>query len=230
MADTNTEIMELLKNSSPLGWVLEPDAKRIFSLSGLDVPNYTIAKNLDEALHFAHEIGYPVVAKVVSPKILHKSDVKGVVVGIEDYGELVKVYQRLSRLQGFTGMLVEELVAGLELIVGAKIDYQFGPMILLGMGGTGVEIYQDVSLRMAPLTHHDCESMADGLKASKLLKGYRGTEPIHMGRLIDTLMAFSSLVMEYHELIESIDLNPLMCTAKRCVIADARIMLRQETD
>ncbi|MGC9324795.1 MAG: acetate--CoA ligase family protein [Desulfomonilia bacterium] len=230
MADTNTEIMELLKNSSPLGWVLEPDAKRIFSLSGLDVPNYTVAKNLDEALHFAHEIGYPVVAKVVSPKILHKSDVMGVVVGIEDYGELVKIYQRLSRLQGFTGMLVEELVAGLELIVGAKIDYQFGPMILLGMGGTGVEIYQDVSLRMAPLTHHDCESMADGLKASKLLKGYRGSEPIHMGRLIDTLMAFSSLVMEYHELIESIDLNPLMCTAKRCVIADARIMLRQETD
>ncbi|MDT8273206.1 MAG: acetate--CoA ligase family protein [Desulfomonilia bacterium] len=229
MGENIPEIDEILRSSMDTGWVLEPDAKRIFKLAGLDVPRSTVATNLDQALHFAHEIGYPVVAKIVSPTIVHKSDVKGVVVGIRDYDELVKTYQRLSRLEGCVGVLVEEMVKGIELIVGAKIDYQFGPMILLGMGGTGVEIYQDISLRMAPLTHKDGQTMVDGLKAHRLLKGYRGSEPVNLQMITDTLIAFSTLVMEYEHLVESIDLNPLMCSAQRCVIADARIILRHES-
>jgi acyl-CoA synthetase (NDP forming) len=120
---------------------------------------------------------------------------------------------------------VEEMVSGTELIVGAKIDYQFGPVILLGIGGTGVEIYQDTTLRMAPLNQQDVDYMINGLKAGQLIKGYRGSEPVNLPALSSLIMTFSALVMEIEKSIESIDLNPVMCNAKRCVVADARIMI-----
>jgi len=106
------------------------------------------------------------------------------------------------------------------------VDYQFGPVILLGLGGTGVEIYRDTSLRMAPLKPRDVEAMVQGLKAHQLLEGYRGSEPINLPELNGLLVRFSRLVMTLEGLVESIDLNPVMCTPQRCLIADARIMLR----
>jgi len=123
-------------------------------------------------------------------------------------------------------MLVEEMLSGIELIAGAKVDYQFGPVILLGMGGTGVEIYRDITMRMAPIGQEQVESMVRSLKAHQLLQGYRGSVPISMRELTRAMVAFSDLVMEIEGLIESIDLNPLLCTADRCVVADARIMLK----
>ena len=226
MLDSHPEIVQIIEHSHTNGWVLEPDAKHIFSLAGFDVPRYTLAETFDEAMHFAHEIGYPVVAKIVSPHILHKSDVGGVAVGIPDHERLAEVFQRFKGMDGFIGVLVEELVSGVELIIGSKIDFQFGPMILLGLGGTSVEIYKDVSLRMAPLSAHDASSMIKGLKAHRLLEGYRGAEPVDLGKLSDTLLSFSSLIIEIQDRIESIDINPLLCTSRRCVIADARIMLK----
>jgi acyl-CoA synthetase (NDP forming) len=181
---------------------------------------------LKEAVRFAQDIGYPVVAKVVSPRALHKSDVAGVVVDIGNDEKLSESFGRFSRLEGFAGMLVEEMVSGVELILGAKVDYQFGPVILLGMGGIGVEIYRDTTLRMAPLKEKDVESMLKDLKAHQLLEGYRGSEPVNLTKLKAMVVAFSSLVMEIEVLIESIDLNPVMCASKRCVVADARIMLK----
>ena len=119
-------------------------------------------------------------------------------------------------------------MTGIELILGAKIDFQFGPMVLLGMGGTGVEIYKDVSLRMAPLSEKDALAMIGGLKAQRLLTGYRGNEGVDLKMLTGTLLSFSSLVMELGEGIESIDINPLLCSSRHCVVADARIILRKE--
>ncbi len=119
----------------------------------------------------------------------------------------------------------ETVDAGVELIVGAKIDHQFGPVVLLGMGGIGVEIYKDSAIRMAPLAQRDVLSMVGALKARKLLEGYRGSRPIHMGELTRTLMVFSDLLMGLEDRIESIDLNPVICTPEKCVVADARIML-----
>ena len=113
------------------------------------------------------------------------------------------------------------------MIVGAKIDDQFGPVILLGMGGTGVEIYQDVAIRMAPLEQHDVESMIRSLRGRKLLDGYRGGEVVNRDSLVQTLVGFSRLVLDMQEIIESIDLNPVLCSATGCVIADARIILRR---
>ena len=227
MNDSLDEMYRIIDAARPDGWVLEPDAKRLFRLAGFDVPRFMLARTPEEAVHFAHEIGYPVVAKVVSPRILHKTDVGGVAVGIADAGRLEEVFRRFQGMEGFLGVIVEEIVSGVELILGAKIDLQFGPMILLGMGGIGVEIYQDVALRMAPLAGKDVRSMIGGLKARRLLEGYRGAEKVDREKLTETILAFSSVVMELQGRIESIDINPLLCSSRRCVVADARIVLGQ---
>jgi len=130
----NTEIRDIIAASKDRGWVLEPEAKRLCSLAGLTVPRFAVATKAEEATQFSQNIGYPVAAKVVSPQVLHKSDVGGVVVGIDSNEKLREAFHRFSHIAGFSGMLVEEMVSGIELIAGAKIDYQFGPVILLGVG------------------------------------------------------------------------------------------------
>ena len=216
---------QILEDAGDRGWVLEPDAKRILSEAGLDVPRHLQTGDPDEAVRFGEEVGFPVVAKVVSPKILHKSDVGGVVTGLRDAAALRDAMERLAALEGYEGTLVEETVRGIELIAGAKVDEQFGPVILLGIGGTAVEIYQDTVIRMAPLTKRDVESMVGGLTAHRLLEGYRGSDPVDMEALGRTLIAFSNLVMDLADHIESADLNPLMCSSRGCRVADARILL-----
>jgi len=228
MIDFRSEMLRIIEAARADGWVLEPDAKRLFAIAGFEVPRFIFARTPEEAIRFAEGTGYPVVGKVVSPRILHKSDVGGVTVGIADAGGLAEVFRHFQGLDGFLGMIVEETVSGIELILGAKIDFQFGPMILLGMGGTGVEIYKDVSLRMAPISEKDALAMIGGLKAHRLLTGYRGGESVDLKALTETLISFSSLVMELGEGIESIDINPLLCSSRHCVIADARIILRKE--
>lgn len=222
----NKEILSILTGSKKVGWVMEPQAKRILSLSHVDVPNFRWAGDMEKALTDAAEIGYPVVAKIVSPKVMHKSDVGGVIPDIKSDAELKEAFSRLSRIEAFDGVLLEEMVAGIELIIGAKMDYQFGPVVLFGMGGTSVEIYGDTSLRMAPLDEETVQSMVKSLRAHKLLEGYRGTEPINLQELTRMMLAFSELIMELEAHIESIDLNPVMCTSKRCVAADARFVLK----
>jgi succinyl-CoA synthetase beta subunit len=219
------DMKQILAAARSHGWVLEPDAKRLLSLAGLDVPRFARARTREEARQAAAAIGYPVVVKVVSPKVVHKSDVKGVAVGIEDESGLDRVFERFSKLQEFQGVLVEEMVSGLELIIGAKIDYQFGAVVLLGVGGTLAEIYQDTAVRMAPLSERDVQSMISGLKAGKLLTGYRGSAPVDSAALSRLVVGFSELLMQIADEVESIDLNPVMCSAQRCVVADARIVL-----
>ena len=221
------EIKAILEKSKQWGWVLEPDAQKIFSLYGFKTPKYGVATEARQAISMAHQIGYPVVAKIVSPAVVHKSDVKGVVVGIKDDETLVRTLERLSKIDGFAGMLIAEMVKGLELIIGAKNDFQFGPMVLLGMGGVGVEIYKDVSLRMAPLKERDADHMIPELTARKLLTGYRSSEPINMNALKKTIVNFSKLMMDLQDIVESVDLNPVMCTAKTCTVVDSRIMLKK---
>lgn len=225
MIGSHPEMLRIIEEARGDGWVLEPAAKRLFSLAGFSVPRFALARTPDEALGFASEIGYPVVAKIVSPLIIHKSDVGGVAVGIADDARLAETFGRFEALEGFRGVLVEEMISGIELILGAKNDLQFGPMILLGMGGTGVEIYRDVVLKMAPLTEKEAGAMYRGLKARRLLEGYRGAAPADLEKLAQTILLFSSLVMELEGRIESIDINPLLCSAKDCVVADARLIL-----
>lgn len=207
------------------GWVLEPDAKRLLDAKGISVPRFTTIREPERIRSAAKKIGFPLAAKVVSPRILHKSDYGGVKTGINSPEELADVFERFRQMEGFEAMLIEEMVAGVELIIGAKIDEQFGPVVMLGIGGTGVEIYKDMSLRMAPLVPEDVESMIKSLKAAQLLSGYRGSEAVDLRMLTRMLMRFSEFVMETEGYVESIDLNPVMCSAEKCVVADARIIL-----
>ena len=220
-----TEIKTVLDASRARGWVSEPDAKHLLALAGLTVPRFNTVTDPGRIESAAADLGFPLAAKVVSTRILHKSDHGGVKTGITSLEELAAVFERFSRLDGFEALLVEEMVFGLELIIGAKIDDQFGPVVMLGIGGTGVEIYQDVSLRMAPVDPDDVGSMIKNLKAGRMLDGFRGGTVVNRDELVRTLLCFSEFVMSAAEMIESIDLNPVMCAAERCVVADARIML-----
>jgi hypothetical protein len=219
------EMKEIILNSKETGWVLEPQAKRLLSLVGLDIPHFFLTSQIEEGIGFAKKIGYPVVAKVVSPKVIHKSEKKGVEVGIDSERKLRDTFHRLSKIEGFAGILIEEMFSGVELIVGAKNDDQFGPVILFGIGGIWAEIYRDVILKMAPLRPRDIDSMMRCLKARPLLEGYRGASPVPFKELNRLLLTFSGLVMDLEGDFESIDLNPVICSSTRCVIADARIIL-----
>jgi len=220
----NNRIKTVLEASRARGWVTEPDAKHLLSAAGLTVPRFTTVTE-PGGIESAAGIGFPLAAKIVSGRILHKSDHGGVKTGITTKNELAAAFERFKRLEGFEAMLVEEMVSGLELIIGAKIDEQFGPVVLLGIGGTGVEIYQDVSLRMAPVGPDDVASMIQGLRAGRLLSGYRGGVTVDAEELTRTMICFSEFVMASAEMIVSIDLNPVMCSAEKCVVADARILL-----
>jgi hypothetical protein len=217
--------MEILEAARPHGWVLEPEALRLLEAAGVPGPRFAWAKTKTDALEAAARIGYPVVAKVVSPQVLHKSDVQGVQTDVPNPQGLANTFDRLSRLPGFEGVVVAETLSGRELIVGAKIDFQFGPVILLGIGGTAVEIYKDTVTRMAPLKLRDVESMLAGLRGRPLLTGHRGFASVNISKLTEMMLAFSNLVMELGDRIDSIDLNPVFCSPERCVVADARIVL-----
>jgi acyl-CoA synthetase (NDP forming) len=218
---------ELLQSAQTYGWVMEPYAKQLFALAGMDVPHFTWARSLEEAVSFTREVGFPVVMKVVSPQVVHKSDVGGVVVGISDDAGFASAFNRMSKISGFEGVIVEERLKGIELIIGATIDEQFGPVILLGIGGTATEIYHDVGLAMAPVCDNDVVKMIGSIKAVSLLEGFRGSERVNIEELKKLVIRFSDLVMDLSDKIESIDLNPVMCSAQRCVIADARIMVKK---
>ena len=221
----NNEMIKVIDNFKKIGWVPEPEAKRLFQIAGLNVPKFIWAHTPDEAIKFTSRIGYPVVVKVVSPRVIHKSDVGGVIIGIDTDEKLEKAYHTFKELDGFDGMLVEEIIRGQELIIGAKIDYQFGPVILLGIGGTGVEVYQDVTLRMTPINENDVISMINSLKGRDIIIGFRGDDSVNIKGLTEMLIRFSSLIINLENHIQSIDLNPVICSRDRCIIADARIIL-----
>jgi succinyl-CoA synthetase beta subunit len=219
------EMIDIIEGSRERGWVLEPEAKKILAIAGMDVPRFIWAKRSEDAVSFARTIGYPVVAKVVSSRVMHKTDVGGVIPSIGSDEELKGAFDALRKIEGFEGVLVDEMLSGVELIVGAKNDEQFGPVILMGIGGVSVELYKDTVIRMAPLAEHDVSSMMNCLKAHDLLDGFRGAEPVNRGLLTRLLMRFSDFVGDVAGRIESIDLNPVICSARRCAVADARMLL-----
>ncbi|MCP3943944.1 MAG: acetyl-CoA synthetase [Desulfobacteraceae bacterium] len=219
----------IIENSRLRGWVLEPDAKHMMANQGFDVPNFILTDSIQEANKFLKLSSGPVVAKAVSEKILHKTEFDAVVVGISEEKVLEREMIRLKTLGGCEQVLVEEMVEGLEIIIGAKNDFQFGPVVVLGLGGTSVEIYNDTAIRMAPVKYGDVHSMIDSLKAKNLFKGYRKKPGVNMDLLAPLVVNFSCLIMDLEDKFQSIDLNPVICTKDRCVIADARIMLESET-
>lgn len=222
----NKTCRTLIEKSKPLGWMLEPDAKQLMRSIGFDTPEHTLTRSVKTAEQFLKNIKSPVVIKAVSPEILHKTEHNAVVTGITDSSHLKTQMARMLALDGCENVLVEQMIAGTELIIGAKNDFQFGPVVVFGIGGTSVEIYNDTAIRMAPVTQEHVASMINSLKARQILYGYRGQPGVPLGELTRMIIDFSTLIMEMQDDIDSIDLNPVICTRDACIIADARIMLR----
>lgn len=211
--------------------ITEESSKKLLADYGIKVPPYALVTTPGEAEKKATEIGFPLVAKVVSPEILHKTDVKGVKVGIKSGSEAEAVfsemYDRLSKQYQIKGILLEKMVPpGIEIIIGLQNDAQFGPVLMVGLGGILTEVFQDVSFRVLPINENDAEEMLKDLKGSKLLKGFRGSEAIDIGVLKDALLNIGRLGIDLAPYFESVDFNPVILYPRDYCVVDAKIILR----
>jgi len=208
------------------------DAERLMTKYGIPTPRAAVAKDAEEAAAAAEKIGWPVVLKILSPDIVHKSEAGAIALDIKSAEELRSAASRIlssvrksrpdARIDGF---LVQETLRGHELIVGAARDEQFGPVVLLGSGGIFVEIVKDVTFRVAPITRKDAWEMIKELKAYAALSGARGQKAADFSALEGVLLSVSSLIM--NENVLELDINPLF-VSDRCVAGDVRVMVSEE--
>ena len=216
--------------------ITEEAAKSILKKYGIKVPGFALVKSTNEAVKAAKKIGFPLVMKVVSPQILHKTDVGGVKVGIDNVADVKKtfndMYGRLSKKKGVDvkGILLEKMIpkGGVELIVGIQSNPQFGPMLMVGLGGVLTDILKDVAFRMLPITTSDAKSMLNELKGSKLLKGFRGSAPIDTNMIAKALVQIGKIGVDNADYINSIDFNPVIVYPKSYFVVDAKIILNKE--
>ena len=212
--------------------ITEETAKGVLSEYDISVPEFALVKDVDSAVTEARRLGFPLVAKIVSPQILHKTDVGGVKIGLEDE-ESVKaafndMYDRLSKDYDVKGVLLEKMVPkGVEMIVGLQNDPQFGPVMMVGLGGIFTELFKDVSFRVLPITREDALEMIEELQGKMLLKGYRGSEPINMEVLTNALLNIGKLGYDISPYYDSIDFNPVIVYPDSYYVADAKIILSE---
>ncbi len=213
-------------------YLLEPEAKAVCMEYGIPVTKFRVAKNIEEAVRFAEETGYPVVLKIVSPDIIHKFDVGGVILNLKSSEEVRDTYKgMLMNVKKhkpdakIVGILVQEMIPpSTEIIVGATKDPQFGPALMFGLGGIFVEVLKDVSFRIAPITRSDAQEMITEVKGYPILRGYRGQPPADINAIVEILLNTSRLVMDHPE-IRELDLNPILVYEKGAKTVDARIIL-----
>lgn len=212
--------------------LLETEAKAVCRDYGIPVTKSELATNEQEAARLAEKIGFPVVLKILSPDIIHKSDVGGVMVNLKDEKEVRNAYQQIMKnvknhnaKAKILGILVQEMAPpSTEVIVGAIKDPQFGPALMFGLGGVFVEVLKDVTFRIAPVAADEAREMIGEVKAYPLLKGYRGSPPADIDAIVKIILATSKLVMEHQE-VKELDLNPIMVYEKGAKTVDARIIL-----
>ncbi len=230
MAITTEILNEVMKEGRKS--LLESEAKTICRDYGIPVTDFRVAQDENTAVDYAGEIGYPVVLKIVSPEIIHKSDIGGVVIDLKDAKEVLNAYRQIMKNvkkhnpnAKTVGLLVQEMAPqSTEVIVGATKDPQFGPTLMFGLGGIFVEILKDVAFRIAPVTENEAREMITEVKAFPLLKGYRGKPPADIDAIVSILLNTSTLIME-HQAIKELDLNPVMVYEKGAKTVDARIIL-----
>jgi len=214
--------------------LLEPEARELIGAFGITTARHIIAASSAEAIQAATTLGYPVVLKIVSPDISHKTDVGGVKIGIKDSEDVKVAYEEIMknvRLKQpdarIDGMLVAEMAPpSAEVIVGGLRDPQFGPAVMFGLGGIFVEVYKDVSFRIAPVEEYEALDMIHEIKGSKILKGFRNREALDVAALSQVILKVSDMMVSLDE-IKEIDLNPVLVYPKGIKAVDARIILRR---
>ena len=212
--------------------LLEDEGREILDAYGFPLPQSIVATTEDEAVNAANKIGYPIVMKISSPQIVHKSDAGGVKVnltnddetrnGFRTIMENAKKYDSNAEIKGV--LIVEMVKGGKEMIIGSKLEPGMGPVVMLGMGGIYVEILKDVTFRLAPLTDQEANDMISSIKTKKLLDGVRGEEPSDINKLSECIQRLSQLVSDFKE-IKELDMNPVLVMEKGngCKILDVRI-------
>jgi acetyltransferase len=211
--------------------LLLPEAFEVLKAYGVSVADYQVVQGKGDLQKAMERLGKPIALKVVSPEISHKSDVGGVMLNLNDLSQAEKAYEKMNRLnQGkVSAVLVQKMVRdGKEVILGAKRDPSFGPVVLFGLGGIYVEVLQETSLRVAPINRFEAEEMISELKSTAILKGIRGEGPSDRDSLIENLLRLSQLMVEFPE-IEGIDINPVIVLEKGAVAVDARVLLNKQS-
>ncbi|TDA69522.1 MAG: CoA-binding protein [Clostridia bacterium] len=212
----------------------EHGSKELLARYGIPVSREIVARTTEEAIQAAEELGFPVVLKIHSEAISHKSDVGGVYLGIKDREELRNAYDDMRKriesaypgLEPYEVLVQEYLQGGLETIVGLKNDPQFGPVVMFGLGGVFVEVLKDVAMRVVPVTERDAEEMVREIKAHPILAGVRGHPPKDTEAIVDVIMKLSNLGMKMYGQVAEVDINPLMVYGKGqgAVAADALVV------
>ena len=209
-----------------------PEGKRVCDAYGISVPQEGVANSAAESEKLAIAMGFPVVMKIVSPDILHKTEAGGVVVGIPNAQEASKAYKTIIENAKkykadatILGVQVQQMIqGGQEVIIGAVTDPSFGKLVAFGLGGVLVEVLKDITFRLAPATKADALSMLDGIKAAEMLKGVRGSDPVNREALANLIVSVSDLVNDFPEISE-LDLNPVFASKKTAIAADVRIVV-----
>ena len=211
---------------------LEPDAMAWLRDNGIPTPPFRFAATADDAVASCAEIGFPVVMKVVSPDILHKSERGGVIVGIRDEAAARSEFERIrERAAGadFRGVVIYPLIRGAqEVLAGISRDPQFGPVLAFGLGGIYTEVLRDIALRVAPIDHHEATTMIRSIRAFPILAGARGQRPCNLDALADLLVRVSELPFRYPEIAE-LDLNPVFAGPDGAVVGDVRVIGKSES-
>ena len=219
---------DAFKNNTKV--ITEEIAKNILTTYDIKVPRFALVQDVENAIKEANSIGYPLVAKIVSPQILHKTDVGGVKIDLKNEEDVKTafndMYVRLSKEYDVKGILLEKMVPkGVEMIVGLQNDPQFGPVIMAGLGGIFTELFKDVSFRVLPITQDDALEMIEDLQGKLLLKGYRGSQPVDLDILCKALVNIGKLGFDISPYYESIDFNPIIVYSDSYYVADAKILL-----
>ncbi len=212
-----------------------PEAKRVCDAYGIKVPGEGLATSADEAVSLAESMGYPVVLKIVSPDILHKTEAKGVLVGLGTSDEVSRGYETiLANAKAYkadaniTGVQVQEMLPdGQEVLIGAVFNPSFGPVMTFGLGGILVEVLRDVTFRLAPTSASEAMAMVNGIKTAEVLRGVRGRPGVDQQALADMIQRVSELVADFPEVSE-VDLNPVLATPEGATAVDARFVLSFE--
>src|ERR1700674_5212430 len=209
-----------------------PEGKLVCDASGIAVPKEGVATSAAEAAKIASGMGFPVVLKIVSPEILHKTEAGGVLVGVKSADDVAKGYSQIManarrhdpKANLLCVQVQQVLKGGQEVIVGAVTDPSFGKLVAFGLGGVLVEVLKDITFRLAPATREDALSMLDGIAAAEILKGVRGSDPVHREALATLIQHVSELISDFPD-ITVMDLNPVFATSKGAIAADVRIVV-----
>jgi len=228
------EVERIVKEALSLGrlTLVEPDAMEVLRLNSIPVPDFSVVKDVSAAIETSEKIGFPVVLKLVSPNVVHKSEVGGVAVGLKDSNELVTRWAQMildvadkNPSVMIEGFIIEKMAPkGLEVIVGGIKDEQFGPVVMFGAGGIAAELVRDVSFRLAPIDRDTAFEMMSETKCFPLLTGYRGETVKDLDAVADVLIKLSAILEETDGLRE-IEINPLLVYDKGVLAVDARAVL-----